>query len=411
MSHIIITGLTGSEKGKTYEFDATTVLLGAGQNCDITFDPRWDRTVDISHARLAWREGRLWLEDAGSRHGIYLDGRKVSREMLGAESVVELGRNGPRLKIEAPDATPGTANGPQAKARPKSRRVVLLSTWIFIPLFALVSVRIYFNVGAVSIGGGDSDTRIQAVAKQYGEAVGLVMGAQEDRTYEFGSCWAVASDVYVTNAHVAEPVLELLEAGGSAFVAVNERTDLRFRITEAVIHPKYKKALFNVSGEPPKVSPYDVALLRVQGGAPKVWKLADREKLETIGSGYRIAFLGFPMEHLVGDGIDRDNLVANLQSGIITSTTDFWLGKSSYEERLLINHNLPVAGGASGSPLFDRDGEVVGILFGGNMNVGLEVDPETNTALLRRTPSDSLVNFAQRVDVVEELLDAIRAKE
>lgn len=404
MRQIIITGLSGSEKGRTYEFDASTVLLGSGQNCDISFDSRWDRTVDVAHARLVWKEGRLWLEDAGSRNGVYLDGRKVSREMLGPESVIELGRNGPRLKIEAPDATPGKANFRRGKS--KTRKFAWQASLVLFPLFFLVSAKLIIpmNFGTINYFGGDSDSRLKTMANRHREAVGLVVCAGGGEAYGLGTCWAIREDLYVTNAHLAVHVREVLRQGGGAFVIVNERADLRFRIAEAIIHPDFGKELVNAEGKTPEVGAYDVALLRIEGSAPKVWKIADRAKLETLASGYRIAFLGFPMELLLGNGVNRENPVANMQSGIITSTTDFWLGKSHYEERLLINHNLPATGGASGSPLFDKDGEVVGVLFGVNVITDFEIDPETKTIKARRIPNPAQVNFGQRVSLVNDLL-------
>jgi hypothetical protein len=408
MSRITITGLSGSEKGNTYHFDSTTVLLGSGQNCDISFNPQWDRTVDVSHARLAWREGRLWLEDAGSRNGVYLDGRKISREMVGPKSVVELGRNGPRLAVEAPDASPGAALPKQSTT--KRRLAPVLATLAVIALLAaagFVAVQMLPGSASLRQWNGDTDSRMQAVADSHREAVGLVVGAMKDSAFHVGTCWAVRDDLYVTNAHVAAPVEELMEAGGSAFVVVNERPDLKFRIREVVIHPDYGKDLVNAKGEDAKVGAYDIAIFRIEGTAPKIWNIAGREKLEKLSSGYRIGFLGFPMEMLVGEGVNPDSPVANMQSGIVTSTTDFWLGKSHYEERLLISHNLPATGGASGSPVFDMDGDVVGVLFGVNMIPDLEIDLETNTAKMRRIPNAALVNFAQRACIVSEMLEVL----
>jgi len=55
-----------------------------------------------------------------------------------------------------------------------------------------------------------------------------------------------------------------------------------------------------------------------------------------------------------------------------------------------------VQGGASGSPLLDRRGQVIGVVSGGNL---IEIDPQGT-----RVPTGIGVNFAQRADLVRELL-------
>lgn len=400
MSRIVVTGLSGSEKGKEYSFDTSSILLGAGQNCDISFNPQLDRTVDISHARLVWREGRLWVEDAGSRHGVFIDGRRVSREMLRSDSVIELGRNGPRLKIQAPMAEPGGPN-PKATGPSAVKRVVIPFGALALLAAIAVAVILLSNRGG---SGPDSDEKLQNVAEQYREAVGLVVAAHRGKSLPVGTAWAVGPNLYATNAHVAIPALEVMAAGGTSYIHVNQRPDLKFRILGGKIHPKYNQPIVDSNGEAPDINGYDVALLQVDGTAPAVFKLAGRSKLEKLDSGHRIAFLGFPMEKLVGNGVSADSPVANMQSGIITSNTDYWLRKCHYEDRLLISHNLPTTGGASGSPVFDTDGDVVGVLFAMNIVTSLKVDPTTQETFLDRTPNAAQLNFAQRVSLLSELM-------
>jgi hypothetical protein len=61
----------------------------------------------------------------------------------------------------------------------------------------------------------------------------------------------------------------------------------------------------------------------------------------------------------------------------------------------LIEHSLPSAGGASGSPIFDSRGQVVALLSGGN-NIASKDG---------RIPNAALVNFAQRADLLRDLID------
>jgi hypothetical protein len=63
--------------------------------------------------------------------------------------------------------------------------------------------------------------------------------------------------------------------------------------------------------------------------------------------------------------------------------------------RQLIQHDLPATGGASGSPIVGASGRVVALLNAGNVFM---VNGD-------RVPNAALVNFAQRADLVRDLLD------
>jgi len=141
-----------------------------------------------------------------------------------------------------------------------------------------------------------------------------------------------------------------------------------------------------------------------------------------------------------------------MQTGIITAVTDYWGSQADEGDRLLVQHNLPSTGGASGSPIFDQNGDVVAVLCAGNTTYTLPT--ETKIAVerakakvvaaledqlgtenlsaedkakaieaakarlgqisslkvgvedLERAPSAAQINFAQRADILKELLDA-----
>jgi S1-C subfamily serine protease len=171
------------------------------------------------------------------------------------------------------------------------------------------------------------------------------------------------------------------------------------RIVGTRLHPRYNKEGVNFEGREAAVPGYDVGLLLTEADAPTVLPIAGARELARVDSGYRIAYLGFPMEGMAGGGVDVRNPVATMQSGIVTSATDFWLGQAEYDNRLLIQHNLGATGGASGSPVFNADGEVVAVLSAGNVSGVLR----TGSGDIARVPSGVLVNFAQRVDILKDI--------
>jgi hypothetical protein len=70
--------------------------------------------------------------------------------------------------------------------------------------------------------------------------------------------------------------------------------------------------------------------------------------------------------------------------------------KRSDGQNQLVQHGLPATGGASGSPIVNRSGEVVAVLSGVNMFLGLDGV---------RIPNAAGVNYAQRADFVADLLN------
>ena len=257
----------------------------------------------------------------------------------------------------------------------------------------------------------DTDQQMAAMAKQYENAVGVViLSGQKDGqpvSEPIATAWAVGDRTFVSNGHVATPVSQALSNGLAAFIVLNKNPDKKFRIIEAVVHPKYSGTLLNAGGKLPAVPVYDVGLLKVDANVPNQFKLAPDAELRNLDSGYRVAYLGFPMEGMNGGGVDPENPVANMQSGIITSTSDYWLSKVPFEQSLLLSHNLAAAGGSSGSPIFNARGEVVGVLSAGNIN--LQFDKESG--LPTRTPSAVLINFAQRIDILRDIYPDYKSRQ
>ena len=288
----------------------------------------------------------------------------------------------------------------------------------------------------------DTATMLADAAEQHKGAVGLVVlhiklksGKTGDEA--IGTAWAFAPDKFATNAHVAEAfwnnyadlkktlmeqfVEEAAEKAGkssvnsylkslseskqkkvleecekdaedfirdfSIYIAINGRNHIRYPVTHVQIHREW--GVESEGGFLP-----DVAVLTIDGNLDTCFKIADRETLGALKSGTSVAYLGFPMERLEKDNVNVENPIASMQTGIIIAVSDFQFKDAGPSGNYWIRHNLPCTGGASGSPIFNRNGEVVALLNAGNIIDSIK-------RKYGRTPSAAMINFAVRVDLLD----------
>lgn len=167
----------------------------------------------------------------------------------------------------------------------------------------------------------------------------------------------------------------------SARILINQQAMKSCTITGVQIHPDYNGTM----------SP-DVAVVTVREPHKHFFRLASKEKLYKLKPGRPIALLGFPSENLIKNNVNLDSPVATFQSASVISLTDFDLKQTIPENRHWLRHSLPATGGASGSAIFDQDGEVIALLNSGNMLMN---------ARGQRVPNAVMVNGGVRVDLLE----------
>ncbi|MGV3659053.1 MAG: trypsin-like peptidase domain-containing protein [Prosthecobacter sp.] len=447
---ILIRRLTGTGKGKEETLHTQEISLGTGSNNTVRFDPSWDRGVATSHARV-WRDegGVWWLQDAGSSTGTFVNGQRITtRRKVGGPTVIELGQNGPKVEVMLPAMAEAASLPGSSAKRGNSRRPLLPLAFAALVVLGLAG---YFFLGSgFRFGGGDSDQQIEMAARRLESAVGkVIMINEKGQILGSGTAWAVGPGIFATNGHISAPASDTLDTGGAVFIAINKDPARKYRVQQAITHPLYGANTLNAQGRTAELATYDVGLLIIKEHHPVTFKLAAPESVRQLDAGRRVAFIGFPAENLANSGSDNERPVATMQTGIVTAVTDYWGSQADVGERLLVQHNLPSTGGASGSPIFDQNGDVVAVLCAINLTFSLptqtkvaiedlkqqivtllegQLKDETTSkedkekAVLeararlerlrlksedfKRTPSAALINFAQRADVLQELLDA-----
>lgn len=176
-----------------------------------------------------------------------------------------------------------------------------------------------------------------AIQEANRHAIGLLFAELDDGTVVTGTAFAVASDgTMITSRHV------LMGEQGD-----REPTRLAVQFTDS--QQVFPARLVAASND------WDLAAVQadVGGAVPQVAGINLRP--DTLSSGTPLASIGFP---LGGDNAGTDETRAParplLSAGILLGQGDGHLEIQGYGEP-----------GASGSPIFDGDGRVVGVLFGG----------------------------------------------
>lgn len=244
-----------------------------------------------------------------------------------------------------------------------------------------------------------SGSGFEGHAQRYEPSVGIcsmsLPGAGEPTPV--GTAWLVAGrSCFVTNAHVAVSLLEAREQAGMSLWVTLAGQSTALPVGRILVHPNY--ALSKQRKD--QLPTHDFAILHIDVPLPpgvQGLPLASRAKLMTLREMQSVGYLGFPFENLVGSVL-LHSPKPTAQKGSIAALQPWDFSHSADPSRCqIIKHNLGVAGGASGSPLFDESGDVIGVITAGNME--RLYDPQS-PAKPRRVPSGVALNFAQRIDVL-----------
>lgn len=256
----------------------------------------------------------------------------------------------------------------------------------------------------------------QAVLESVADSVYVVIKRTEragdsTRIVESGSGTAFSIDEgYLgTNGHVADRFASL--APGETLIArSNALPPVDLRIVGVKMHPgyagfsdliarirPYDKSSSEVLTLPPA---YDVALFEIHpddiAKQAKPLPLASDERVYALRSGQPVAFVGFPAEGLIRGGTDLVRPSAKTALGSINRVIDPFFGRP--EDASLahcVEYNIEVVGGASGSPIVNGRGEVVGLINAG------DVISETDSARV----GIGGTSYGPRADTIRTLVD------
>src|SRR5262249_3700352 len=154
----------------------------------------------------------------------------------------------------------------------------------------------------------------------------------------------------------------------SMFVRSPGADGKEYKVVSATPHPGHKAFEAYMNQDPffvdsSRVSAfpsYDVGILRVAEGAKldPIFELASIQELGDLKAGFPLAMAGYPAEKIAGRSVLSIGATPTLAAGMVSSTTDVFHLPADFPHSHVIHHNLPSAGGASGSPMVGPNGKI-----------------------------------------------------
>ncbi len=169
-----------------------------------------------------------------------------------------------------------------------------------------------------------------------------------------------------TNAHVAD----IFFAAGARQLAIRNNTNVTYQVEKIWYHPGVLRFVGNqvVRSQDPKVGELfancpDVAVLRLAPGPelPVEFEMATPEEIRDVFA-MPVGMMGYPGYDTKAVPKLGELAVATFTQGIISRVTDFALTPNRPQPELqFLHHSMANWGGFSGSPIFLKNGHLVGL--------------------------------------------------
>ncbi len=433
---IIIRHRTGPLAGQTQQIETKSgrIVFGRDPNvCDVVY-PADATIVARRHFALVRRPSGEWVFDLFGDPFVAISGGPAEMgEAVHSGAVIELGhRGGPSFEIllvkeGLSDGLPVTQ--PQEKvigshlAAARARRLASVGVAIAVLAIGGAAGLYYYNRSQAqrlnnaiaALTEAQAEVAAQSISQPVRDklvhaAYLVVLKYADGREFAEGTAVPIAGDMLATNAHIVE-AREQLGQGDRMLVRAPGANGQEFEVIQSRKHPAYDAFNAFLQQDPFVVTTtnayltasisYDVGILQIAAGTAlsPIMEIASADELASLKAGTPLALAGYPSEGVAGSEVLPLAATPNLSLGIVTAATDMFQLPADVSERRLIHHNLPTTGGSSGSPMVNSNGKLVALNNSGNM-----INVPTNVYPTGRIPSGVLINYAQRADLILDLL-------
>lgn len=420
--------LTGSLAGRRIDLEPGSVLVGRAADALLRFDPEVDLQVSGRHAALRFDRGEWMLEDLGSTNGTWLNGVEVTApRSLAPGDELRFGQGGPRVRVlHAPVAAfsgeaPVGAPGPPAPRSPGmgAPAVWAVGTVVVLAVLAFVFAqrsgeddwiaerdRLTAQVDSLLARESSLSAQVEATRQEAADSVAEARAEIERLRGRLQTVSARSDEEEVDELRrELQEAMVLLEQQQLATALDVEGIRRRVEPTVAMIWSEWADGrvatgtAVAVDGDGTLLTSRHVVAPEDQGvgervavqfaGSAQVWRADVTEthpqvdlawvqpdgivgavpsldeinaRADTLAPGAPVAIVGFPLGGRARSAADGSRPRAVVSAGVLTGGDAGELRIRGYG-----------AEGASGSPVVDRDGALIGIVYGGTEEGGARI--------------------------------------
>ena len=441
--------LNGARGGHRERFDKRVIALGRHLQSDLRFDPNSDLDVSARHAEILGSDATGYrIRDSKSTNGTFLNGRRITGdEPLHDGDVIWLGAEGPHVEVHLASEAAQSAVGPdgvkETRVRSSQQRpstgervkvAVRKETAAMRRLLTLAVVLLIAATGAAYwVGHRESRSQVTELTQLLAQSDSIAARLQAQLSGIGDTTFAsalrrqnaeLAERVRSTNANTSPSQIDSLREelrrrqviqagfarldlpmisvqndaavaflvteldgkpyGGTAFgitpegLLVTNKHNVRSPVTGRAatrLGVKYANTDVLLHAHVAKVAPdsdVDLAIIQVDepGHYPVVAGVA--RALADLRAGSPVVTIGFP--HALDVPMDGNVVKTSLTAGTVSKLLPSVVQIDAYASH-----------GSSGSPIFDANGWVVGVVYGG--------DPQSEGRITYAVPSSRLVSL------------------
>lgn len=169
----MLIGTAGHFTGHSFEVTQAGLRIGRDPGNELHLP---DNDVSRFHARVVLHNGAVWVQDAGSRNGVFVnDGRIPEHKAMGVGDVLAVGKHRFTIEMQDADGEHSVSVNLDGLVEPEGKKWKI---WPFAVALGVVAVL----VGAIALAGGDGGTSEATVEEEpkYGLAAAMKKGPETD---------------------------------------------------------------------------------------------------------------------------------------------------------------------------------------------------------------------------------------